>query len=115
MGSRIWWKVCTDIFFLFIIGINSGILRALGMQWQMASIVFSVLFCMTLPVVIYLSIYKGGGLDVMWSIIPIAYMILSVGLSLCYITTDWNTIRVSILKNVNTSKYDAIDETTSLL
>jgi len=113
--SRIWWKVCIDIFFLYVLGINSGILRALGMQWQMASVIFAVLWCIALPVVIYLSIYKEGGLDVMWSIIPIAYMMYNIGLSLCYITADWSAVSVSIRKSVNVPKYDYIDENTYLL
>jgi len=94
--SRIWLKVCIHIFFLYILGINGGILRALGMQWKMAATIFIVLWCVALPVITRVCIYQEGGLDLMWSLIPIAYFILNLCLSFCYITADWDDIRASI-------------------
>lgn len=114
--SKIWWKVCIDIFFLYILGINGGILRALGMQWQMAATVFIVLWCIALPVITRMCIYQDGGLDLMWSLIPITYFILNLCLSFCYITADWNAISASISdKAKGEAKQIVIDESALLL
>ena len=42
--------------------LSSAILRALGMQWQMAAIIFGCLWLMTLPAILYFAVRKGGGI-----------------------------------------------------
>lgn len=114
--SKIWLKVCAHIFFLYILGINGGILRALGMQWHMAATIFIVLWCTALPFIIQMCIYQEGGLDLMWSLIPISYFILNVCLASCYITADWNAIGASIRdKAKQEAKQIVVDECSLLL
>ena len=117
--ERIWPKLCIDIFFLYILGINGGILRALGMQWIMAKTVFVCLWCISLPIIIRLCIYQGGGLDYLWTLIPCTYFVLNMCLSYSYITADWNDISYNIRQKSehtkNNAKHDIIDECTSLL
>jgi MATE family multidrug resistance protein len=93
----IWPKLCVYIFILYIFGINSAILRSLGMQWQMAAIIFGTCWCGALPTIVYFSIYRGGGLDAIWSILPVWYTAMQVLLVLCYtVFCDWNKIGLAI-------------------
>ena len=117
--KRIWGKVCIDIFFLYVLGVNGGILRALGMQWKMAMAVFVCLWCIALPIIIRVCIYQGGGLVYLWSLIPCTYFLLNTCLSYCYITADWNDVSNKIRQKAEKieiiAKHDIIDECTPLL
>ena len=66
----IWPKLCYYIFILYIFGMNSAILRALGMQWEMALIIFACLWVFTLPAIVYLAIHQRGGIDAVWNTLP---------------------------------------------
>jgi len=88
----IWPKLCIYIFVLYIFGINSAILRALGMQWHMAAIIFGCLWLGTLPALIYFAIRKGGGIDAVWSTLPVFYVLMQFLLAGSYITADWTKI-----------------------
>jgi MATE family multidrug resistance protein len=93
----IWPKLCVYIFILYIFGINSAILRSLGMQWHMAAIIFATCWCGALPTIVYFAIYQGGGLDAVWSILPVWYTFMQVLLVLCYtVFCDWNKIGLAI-------------------
>ena len=61
--EEIWPKLCYFIWILYIFGIQSAILRALGMQWELAKIIFICLWCGALPVIWYYSVRENGGID----------------------------------------------------
>lgn len=134
--NRIWSKVCIDVFLLYIYGINSGILRALGLQWYLATANIFILGCLTLPILVHVcfrtvemhsqeladdSFYQ---LNLMWSIIPCSYFVLNIILFLCYITADWNAIsnrirakekQNSLISSNNIVKERGVDECTNLI
>lgn len=110
----IWPKVCYYVFILYVFGINSAILRALGMQWRMAVVVFISLWCVTLPLVIYFAVRQGGGLAGQWTILPAAYTLMQVWLMLTYCTQDWER-RSEQTNPLLTQREIVIDEETSLL
>lgn len=96
-GCRdIWPRLCYYIFILYIFGINSAILRALGMQWRMAAIIFGCLWLGTLPTIVLVSIHENGGLDAVWVILPCFYTLMQILLALSYLTLDWHEISKQI-------------------
>lgn len=90
--ENIWPKMCVYIFVLYIFGINSAIMRALGLQWRMAAIIFGCLWCGTLPTIAYFAVRRGGGLQAVWTILPCFYSIMQVLLIWSYTTADWSKI-----------------------
>jgi len=91
--SIIWDKVCAYVLGLYIFCINTGILRALGLQWQLAKCIFIVLWCFSLPCIIYVCIIQpDGSLDRMWTILFWSYIVLDITLVTCYVSADWNEI-----------------------
>jgi MATE family multidrug resistance protein len=121
----IWPKLCVYVFILYIFGINSAILRALGMQWHVAAIVFGICWFLALPTIVYFSIYRGGGLDAIWTILPFFYIVMQVLLVMCYMNCSWEDIGQGIreehLKRQNsinkgeTDAEKAVHEETPLL
>lgn len=90
--KEIWGKLCCYVFILHIFGINSAILRVLGLQWRMAITIFFYLWFVVLPAILYFAVHRGGGLDAVWTILPIFYSFLQVLLALLYLTADWESI-----------------------
>lgn len=104
--SAIWPHVCTYILGLYIFCLNSGILRALGLQFRMGITIILVLWCFSLPCILYVCIFGEfsdadesndddvgvGGLVIMWRIILWSYNLLNIGLIICYATADWHEI-----------------------
>mmetsp|Transcript_12056 Transcript_12056/g.25507 ORF Transcript_12056/g.25507 Transcript_12056/m.25507 type:complete len:523 (-) Transcript_12056:1587-3155(-) len=90
--KEIWAKLCFHVFILHAFGINSAILQVLGLQWRMAVIIFCFLWFVTLPAILYFAVYRGGGLDVVWTILPVFYTAMQVPLALSYVTADWECI-----------------------
>ena len=90
--KSIWGKLSCYVFVLHIFGINAAILRVLGLQWRMAMIIFGFLWFVTLPAIIYFAVHRGGGLDAIWTILPIFYTVMQVFLALSYLTADWESI-----------------------
>lgn len=90
--KEIWGHLSCYIFILHIFGINSAILRVLGLQWRMAIIIFGYLWFVVLPTIIYFAVYEGNGLKAVWTILPILYSILQMLLIQSYITVDWKAI-----------------------
>jgi len=115
--EEIWPKLCIYIFILHIFGINTAILRSLGLQWRMAVIIFSFLWFITLPSIVYFAVYRGGGLAAVWSILPVFYAIIQIILALAYITADWELIGKNIHKNSHGDGEQGgfVDETKQLL
>lgn len=89
---RIWPKLVTHTFLVYFFAVNAGILKALGMQWRLAVAIVVVLWFGTLPIIIKLAINDGGGLDMMWTIIPAGYLILDIVLTILFVTADWHAI-----------------------
>lgn len=95
--EEIWPKLCVYIFILHIFSINSAILRALGMQWYIAAIIFGTCWAGALPTIVYFSIYKKGGLDAIWTILPFFYVAMQILLAMCYmVRSDWEDIGSAI-------------------
>lgn len=92
----IWPKLCYYIFLLHIYGINSAILRALGLQLRMATIIFVVLWFFTLPTIVVVAKWNQGGVNAVWSILPCFHTLMQVLLAASYLTLDWNTISKQI-------------------
>lgn len=117
--QEIWPKLCYYIFILYIFGINSAILRALGMQWQMAAIIFGCLWMGTLPALVIFSIRRGGGIDAVWSTLPIFYTFMQFLLAYSYIREDWyrisKEIRAHALLSVEEASSNHANEGTKLL
>ncbi len=90
--KRIWGRLSYYVFVLYIFGINRAILRVLGLQWRLAITLFVYLWFVVLPTIIYFAVYRGGGLNAVWTILPIGYTILQVLLALSYLTADWEAI-----------------------
>ena len=113
----IWPKLCYYIFVLHIFGIQCAILRALGMQWRMAGIIFGCLWLGALPCMMYF--YKGGGLPVVWDILVVSYSIMQFFLVLSYCNSDWDSIvREVARRNVMDEVMEEVEleeETSSLL
>lgn len=114
--KEIWFKVCVYIVLLYVFGINSGIMRALGMQWRMAAVVTSVLWGMALPTLMHVVVSKGGGVDAIWSILPCYYFLMNVCLIICYSTADWHAISKGIQERAEQSglEMEAASERTPL-
>jgi MATE family multidrug resistance protein len=92
-GCRdIWPKLCYYIFVIYIFGTNSAILRALGMQWELAAVIFICLWLCTLPAIVFFAIKRGGGIDSVWNVLPIFYTIMQVILVRLYTNADWHKI-----------------------
>jgi MATE family multidrug resistance protein len=114
----IWPKLCYYIFVLYIFGINSAILRALGMQWRMAAIIFTCLWVCMLPLIIIFAMHRGGGIDAVWNILPVFYTVMQVLLAASYMTADWSKISRDIQERGRVSLIEAhtiATEATSLL
>jgi MATE family multidrug resistance protein len=94
--KEIWHLVCIYMILLYIFGINGGILRALGKQWTMAAIICVVLWLGALPTLVHFAVYKGGGVQQIWHILPMFYFAMNVLLILSYVTADWHAISASI-------------------
>lgn len=117
--KAIWGKLSCYIFMLHPFGINAAILRVLGLQWRMAIIIFGFLWFVTLPAIIFFAVYRGGGLDVVWSILPIFYSVMQVFLALSYVTADWESIGKEIHDHTHGEQSEKVpitgDETKALL
>eukprot|EP00980_Cylindrotheca_fusiformis_P030327 scaffold24656_cov181-Cylindrotheca_fusiformis.AAC.4 len=113
--QAIWPKLCYYIFVLYIFGINSAILRALGMQWHMAAILFGCLWVGTLPAIFFFSVHRNGGINAVWTILPIFYTILQALLVYSYTTADWQRIskevRAQAEESVEAAKVGNTEET----
>eukprot|EP00537_Pseudo-nitzschia_pungens_P016108 CAMPEP_0172406842 /NCGR_PEP_ID=MMETSP1061-20121228/72292_1 /TAXON_ID=37318 /ORGANISM="Pseudo-nitzschia pungens, Strain cf. pungens" /LENGTH=511 /DNA_ID=CAMNT_0013142629 /DNA_START=42 /DNA_END=1577 /DNA_ORIENTATION=- len=90
--KAIWGKLSCYVFVLHIFGVNCAILRVLGLQWRMAIIIFTFLWCVALPAIVFFARHKGGGLDTVWTILPVMYGVMQVLLALTYLTADWESI-----------------------
>ena len=115
--SRIWPLLSGYIFILNIFGINSGIIRALGLQLKMATAIFILLWCCALPTVYLFSVKKGGELPSMWGINCIYYTLLNCALFGLYATADWKEISNGIQQKTKKSivEGNVPDEQTYLL
>lgn len=94
--EAIWPKLCIFVWILHPFGIQCAIMRALGMQWRMATVIFFCLYCSALPALFFFAVHKGGGIGVVWTILPIAYAVMQVGLASCYVCENWSAISRAI-------------------
>jgi len=97
--QKIWTKLCIYNVLLWVFCISGGILSALGLQWRTAATMFVILWCGTVPAIINYCVRNDGGFYLMWDMMPWAYVVLNVGLVLCYITADWEKIGADIRLN----------------
>jgi multidrug resistance protein, MATE family len=88
--KAIWHHLCIYIILMYVFGINTGIMRALAMQWTLATIIIVVLFFGALPTVIHFAVIQGGGISALWYILPLFYLALNILLIISYVSTDWN-------------------------
>ena len=90
--EQIWPHACILIIALSIFGTNAGIMRALGLQWRQATVVIFCAWVLTVPTILYLSVYRGGGLELMWKILPCTYLLMDIILVFVIMTEDWQAI-----------------------
>mmetsp|Transcript_46893 Transcript_46893/g.114380 ORF Transcript_46893/g.114380 Transcript_46893/m.114380 type:complete len:538 (+) Transcript_46893:469-2082(+) len=88
----IWPKVCIDVWILHPYGVSCAILRALGKQWRMAAAIFGSLYVCALPCLFHFAVHKEGGIDAVWTILPIFYGVMQILLAACYVFEDWAVI-----------------------
>lgn len=114
---QIWAKVSIYIVFLYCFGINSGIMRALGLQWRIAAIVSGFTWCTALPLIVHFGIRRGGGLEAVWTIMPCVYFCMNIALFVSYATTNWNEISEGLVNRARRSiaEHEVPDEKTYLL
>lgn len=77
----------------------------------MAAIVFACLWRGALPTMAYKAIYKGEGLDAVWSILPLFYTVMQLMLILSYARVDWHHENRERMRVSLKSKYDAMEAT----
>mmetsp|Transcript_36809 Transcript_36809/g.52026 ORF Transcript_36809/g.52026 Transcript_36809/m.52026 type:complete len:234 (-) Transcript_36809:121-822(-) len=100
---HIWPKVCIYLVLLFIYGFNSGLLRALGKQLEMATVVIVVLWIFGMPLLWYVGKTRGGGIDAIWTYCLVLYAIMDVGLIATSLATDWQAISDRIVRQKYTT------------
>ena len=97
--QQIWLRLCIYNVLLWIFCISRGILSALGKQWWTAATMFLLLWCGTVPAILYYCCGSDGGFYLMWKMLPCAYLVLNLGLTFCYVTADWKQIGADIRLN----------------
>ena len=116
LTQEVWYKICIDIFILHIFCIEAGILRALGYQWRLATVIVIVLWCCTLPTVIYSCFFRDQfdmyqSFSRLWTIIPCGYILMTTVLFYIIQTADWHEISTKIIQkqqqNKEAKRYDA--------
>lgn len=117
--KHIWPKLCYFIFVLHIFGINSSILRALGLQWRMATIIFVSLWFGALPSMLYFLVHHKLELNFVWIILPTCYSIMQIFLGWSILIADWELIGKEIHRGAQGEKCTMIalteEETKPLL
>lgn len=102
MALQIWSPLCFYIFLIYVMGTSIAILRALGMQWRAAGIICVTLYGFTLPIVVYFTLWRGGGLVAQWHVLPICYIFMQIALICGYTCMDWGQhaakIRMTLAK-----------------
>ena len=107
--------MCIFIVIQFVFGINSAILRALGMQWRTAAIICMVLWVVALPIIVYTSIVRDGGVNAIWSCVPLSYLVLNIFLVHSFVTADWDAISLEARRRKSSVAESIATETTLLL
>jgi Na+-driven multidrug efflux pump len=103
-GCReIWNHLCIYIINFFIFGINSGIMRALGMQLAMAAIICGTLWLACLPTLLYVAIWQDGGVTAVWYHLPYFYFAMNVLMVFWYMKADWHGISATIRERRDSS------------
>lgn len=112
---QIWPRVCFYIVMNYVFGINGGILRALGMQWRMAGIICIVLWCAALPTLVYVAVVKEGGVNAIWTCLPVFYLVLNALLIHSYVSADWQAVSNEVQRRKSSVAETIASETTMLL
>lgn len=107
--------MCIFIVIQYVFGINSAILRVLGMQWRTAAVICVVLWVVALPVIVYTSIIRDGGVNAIWSCVPISYVVLNIFLMHAFVTADWDAISGETRRRRSSVAESIATETTLLL
>jgi len=95
---RIWHRVSILILTDTLLAINSSVLRALGLQWRMGVATITMLCCLAMPHIYYVSVNQGGGLEALWNVLPLWYILLNIVWMACYLFADWDDISNTIRK-----------------
>ena len=93
---RIWVSMCVYNILLWYFCVSRGILSALGLQWRTAANMFVVLWVLTIPAIVYSCVYEQKGYYYMWKMVPLSYTILNAGLTITYMSADWEAIGARI-------------------
>jgi multidrug resistance protein, MATE family len=89
---EIWWKVCMYSFCLSIYGVYMGACVGLGMQWTLGIGTFVSLWLLGLPSAYFLSVVRGGGINMAWSTVWPPYVLLPIALTIAIVSADWDKI-----------------------
>ena len=58
----------------------------------MEMIVFGFLWFVVLPIILHFAVYRGGGLETVWTILPYFLQYNASDISLSYLASDWEAI-----------------------
>ena len=103
VALALWPHLCAYLWLLHVFGISQAILRALGMQWRLALITSTFLCLVTLPLVVYFSMVRGGGLVMLWTVFPICYAVMQAILAAGYLTVNWEEYSAGLLESLQMS------------
>lgn len=85
------------------------------MQWHTAAIICVVLWFVALPIIVYTSIVRDGGVNAIWSCVPLSYLVLNIFLIHSYVTANWDTISLEARRRRSSVTESIATETTLLL
>jgi Na+-driven multidrug efflux pump len=108
--ERIWWKVVVYFFVLAIFGINMGIATGLGMQWTLGIVTLVFLWIIGLPAIYYFALFRGGGLETVWTWEYRPYIFMNAVLVAAFCLADWHAISAAIRKREGISDMDEISD-----
>jgi len=75
----------------------------------MAAIVIATLWFGSFPTILFFCVYRGQGLQTLWTILPISYLVLNLNLFVNYIYfTDWNEVGEEVKKRMLTQSSETL-------
>jgi len=99
LADEIWPWVIVDLFVDGLFGVQSGVMRGLGMQLRCSIAVIAALWVFGLPFTYWGGYTQGWGLRGIWATLPFAYAFVNVLLFLCWtVFADWSQMSEDLIK-----------------
>jgi Na+-driven multidrug efflux pump len=99
LARSIWPWLCFFLFLDATFGAQSGLLRALGLQFYFSLLVFGCLFVLGLPIIAALGFRwgLGWGLQGLWIGMPFSYISLNLAMFVAHRRKDWEAYSASVM------------------